>query len=92
MAEIIAESGTSPGMLYGHFNNKAVLIQSVGARLLERRAGEFEAVLASGAVLSLGRDPRQVRSVAPPRGHPRAAPRSPRPATLSTGTTPRANP
>lgn len=52
MADIVAESGTSAGMIYGHFDGKADLVRSAVGELFAQRSDEFDAHLASGATLS----------------------------------------
>ena len=44
MADIIAESGLSAGAIYGHFTNKAELVQTVAERILGDRLSEVGAL------------------------------------------------
>lgn len=52
MSDIIAESGTSAGMIYGHFDGKADLVRSAVSEMFLQRSDEFDAMLAAGEILS----------------------------------------
>jgi AcrR family transcriptional regulator len=46
MADIIAESGLSAGAIYGHFEGKHAIIQSVALQVIGSRVGDLERAMA----------------------------------------------